>query len=90
MAAARILVELKKDFPGINLSGYFLAGEAMVGEAPVNALAKSPGRKELLGMMAQVINAPGTEMAVVFHALLSKIAYGFSALADKLSSGGDS
>ncbi len=87
--AARALVELKKDHPGITFSGYFLAGETLIGEEPVLALAKTPSKKELLGMMAQVINAPGTMVAVGFQATINQVAYAFQALADKLEPGAE-
>jgi large subunit ribosomal protein L10 len=82
VAPAKILVEYAKSNEKLIIKGGLLEGK-FLDENGVRNLAKMPGRKELLSIMAGDLKQPATKMAMVFQAGLLKVAYAMNALAAK-------
>jgi large subunit ribosomal protein L10 len=82
MATLKTLVKYSKDneLPAIK-SGLF-EGE-VYDEAGVVELSKLPSRKELLGMLANVMQAPITGLAVSLNNIILKLPYAINAVIEK-------
>ncbi len=73
IALAKALVESFKGEKGIEFRGGVVEGRLVSG-AEVQALARLPGRKELLSMIASVVAAPITNIAYGVDAILAGVA----------------
>lgn len=82
LALAKAVVEGVKGRTGIECRGGFVEGRIVSGEE-IQALAKLPGRKELLSMIASAVSAPMTNIAAGINAILSGTARAVNALAEK-------
>lgn len=81
---ARFAVEwLKKNPETIQLKAA-LMGEEIFPSSQVVALSKLPSRQELLGMLANAVQSPLQKTAATIQATYAQIAWGMSALAEKL------
>jgi large subunit ribosomal protein L10 len=88
VAPARILVEYAKKNPKVVVKGGLLEGKRL-DKAGVERLARMPGRKELLAIMAGDLKQPAVKVAVAFQAGLLKVAYAMQALARKQQAAGE-
>ncbi len=82
LALAKAVMEGVKGRPGIECRGGFVEGRICTGPE-IEQLAKLPGRKELLSMIASAVSAPMTNIAAGINALLSGTARAVGALSDK-------
>jgi len=82
LALAKAVVEGVKGRAGFECRGGFVEGRIVTGEE-IAQLAKLPGRKELLSMIASAVSAPMTNIAAGINALLSGTARAVGALQDK-------
>jgi large subunit ribosomal protein L10 len=82
MATLKTLVKFAKDngLPTVK-SGLF-EGE-VYDAAGVEQLSKLPSRKELLGMLANVMQAPITGLAVSLNNIILKLPYAINAVKEK-------
>ena|SRR5688572_10077475 len=82
LALAKAVMEGVKGREGIECRGGFVEGRICTGKE-IEQLAKLPGRKELLSMIASAVSAPMTNIAAGIGALLSGTARAVGALSDK-------
>jgi len=78
---AKALVDLRKNYPKIELKVGILDGEPEL--ISVEQLAKMKGRVELLGELAGAIRSPGARLAGCLAGPGGRIAGGLKALVDK-------
>lgn len=74
---------LKKNEDTISLKAG-LMGEEVFGPNDIVTLSRLPSRKELLGMLANVVQSPIQKVAATMQATYSQVLWAFSALAEKL------
>jgi large subunit ribosomal protein L10 len=86
---AKILAAFAKTHDKLVIKGGLLESRR-IDAAMIGQLASLPGRQELLGRMACVLNQPATRLASVMQASLTKMARAFQALADKKAEAGES
>jgi len=81
VSPAKVIAEFGKDSDFITIKGGWLDKRAMTADA-IEALAKLPGREELLGRLIGSLNSPLTKLAMGLKQTVSKIAYALNAVAD--------
>jgi large subunit ribosomal protein L10 len=81
-ALAKAVMEGVKGRAGFECRGGFVEGRIVTG-AEIQVLAKLPGRKELLSMIAAAVAAPMTNVAAGINAILTGTARAVGAVADK-------
>jgi large subunit ribosomal protein L10 len=77
---AKVLKEFHKEFHKLTMKAGYVDGQ-VIDEAGVKALADMPGREELLGMVAGVLQAPISGFARVLNANIQ----GFANVIDQLA-----
>lgn len=82
LALAKAVVEGVKGRQGFECRGGFVEGR-IVSSEEILQLAKLPGRKELLSMIASAVAAPMTNVAAGINAILTGTARAVGALHDK-------
>lgn len=70
---AKVLKEFQKEFQKLEMKAGYVDGQVIDGEG-VKALADLPGREELLGMVAGVLQAPISGLARVLNANIQSFA----------------
>jgi large subunit ribosomal protein L10 len=85
--AARELVAVIKDFPGIELKGAILDGTLFKGDAGVKELSKFPTRAEAIGQAVTLLVSPGRKLGAQIKGPGSTIAGIIKAIEDKLEKG---
>lgn len=81
-APAKILLKFAKTNDKVKIKGGLLERRRITA-AGIQDLAKLPGRRELLAIIAGDFKQPATKMAAVMQQGLLKVAYAMKALADK-------
>lgn len=81
-APAKVLLAYAKKNDKIKIKGGLLEKRRLTA-AGIQDLAKLPGRRELLAIIAGDFKQPASKMAVVMQQGLLKVAYAMQALADK-------
>lgn len=81
-APAKVLLKFAKTNDKVKIKGGLLEGRR-INAAGISDLAKLPGRRELLAIIAGDFKQPATKMAVVMQQGLLKVAYAMKALAEK-------
>ncbi len=79
VAIAKILVNFAKENEKLQIQTGVL-GRQVLNADDVQALAKLPGREELLARMLSSLNAPATKFVGVFAAVLRQLLYVLSAI----------
>ena len=87
-APAKLLTQFAKTTDKLKIKGGLLE-RRRIDVAGVQNLAKMPGRRELLTMMARDLKQPATKVAGVMQAGLLKVAYAMQALARKQQGAGE-
>jgi large subunit ribosomal protein L10 len=83
VATAKVLTKFAKDHEAVfQIKSGFFEGRTL-STAQVDALAKTPGRKELLARLASALKSPIQKLANVLRAPIQKLAGTIQALADK-------
>jgi len=77
---AKVLKEFQKEFQKLTMKAGYVDGQ-VIDESGVKALADLPGREELLGMVAGVLQAPISGLARVLNANIQ----GFANVIDQLA-----
>lgn len=80
---AKVCMNYAKDNEKLEVLGGLLEGRR-VDLDKIKALAKLPGREELLTQMAGTMKAPMRQMATAMHQAVAKVAYAMKARADQL------
>ncbi|MCK6440069.1 MAG: 50S ribosomal protein L10 [Planctomycetes bacterium] len=86
--SARFAIKWLKDNENTIVLKGALMGEEVFAPGEIAALSKLPGRKELLGMMVNGIQAPIQKLAATMQAGYSRVLWAFNALAEKLEKKG--
>jgi large subunit ribosomal protein L10 len=79
VAVAKILVEFAKENEKLEIQAGVLGRQVMTA-ADIQALAKMPGREQLLAQMLGSLNAPATNFVGVLAAVLRQLLYVLSAI----------
>ena len=79
--AAKVLVELKKDAPGLTLKQAMVDGDPEL--FSVDAVSKMKSRMDLLGELAMLVASPGRAIAGCLTSPASKVAGCLKAIVDK-------
>ena len=87
VAPAKVLSDFAKEHAKMVIKGGLL-DKKRVDLATIQELAALPSRDELLGIMAVIVSQPATRLAMAMEAAITKIARGFSALAEKMEEEG--
>jgi large subunit ribosomal protein L10 len=80
---AKVCSKYAKDVEHLQVLGGLL-DKKRISAAKVAALAKLPGRTELLSMMASTMKAPARQMATAMNQAMAKIVYAMKARVDQL------
>lgn len=84
---AREIVELVKEFPGIELRGAVLDGQLFEGEEGVKALSKYPTRDEAIAKAVTLVVSPGRKLVGQVKGPGSNLAGIIKAIEEKLEKG---
>lgn len=87
-APAKVLLKFAKTNDKVKIKGGLLEGRRLDASG-IQDLAKLPGRRELLAIIAGDFKQPAAKMAMVMQAGLLKIAYAMQALADQKEKSGE-
>jgi len=79
---ARVLVKFSKDHGFLKIRGG-LTGGTVLSKEDIKVLASLPSRETLLGMLANVLNAPIQGLAGALNAIICKVLYVLNAVKDK-------
>ena len=85
---SKILVKFAKDHKVMAIRGGIMSG-ALISKEEIMQLSKLPSRKELLGRLANVLNAPIQGLAGVLNAIITKFCYALNAVKDKKEASGE-
>ena len=69
--SAKVLFDFAKDAPNLVVKGAWVDGE-LYDAAKIEALAKLPGRKQLIAMLMSAINGPARKLAGTLQAYVEK------------------
>ena len=70
--SAKVLFDFAKDAPNLVVKGAWVDGE-LYDAAKIEALAKLPGRKQLIAMLMSAINGPARKLAGTLQAYVEKL-----------------
>lgn len=70
--SAKVLFDFAKDAPSLVVKGAWVDGE-LYDAAKIEALAKLPGRKQLIAMLMSAINGPARKLAGTLQAYVEKL-----------------
>jgi large subunit ribosomal protein L10 len=84
---ARAIVDLLKDYPGIELKGAVLDGKVFEGDAGVRELSKYPTRDEAIAEAVTLILSPGRKLVGSILGPGSRVAGVVKSIQDKLEAG---
>ena len=79
---SKILVKFAKDHKVMAIRGGIMSG-TIISKEEIAQLSKLPSREELLGKLANVLNAPIQSLAGVLNAIITKFCYALNAVKDK-------
>jgi large subunit ribosomal protein L10 len=82
IAAAKVLVDFRKEYESFIIKGGLLGGEFLPAEK-IGALAKTPPREVLLAMLFAGMKAPHTSLVAVLAGTLRKAVATLAAIAEK-------
>ena len=87
LAASKLLVDWDKKSPNlISIRGGMLEGK-ILGEADVRQLATTPDKPTLYAMLASVVVAPITSVAILVNEMIAGVARAVGAVAEKSEGG---
>ena len=84
---AREIVDLLKEFPGIELKAAVLDGQLFEGDAGVKALSKFPTRDEAIAQAVALVLSPARNLVAQIKGPGSQIAGLIKAISEKLENG---
>lgn len=70
--SAKVLFDFAKDAPALIVKGAYVEKEVL-DQAKIEALAKLPGRKQLIAMIMSAINGPARKLAGTLQAYVEKL-----------------
>ncbi|MBB5218576.1 MULTISPECIES: 50S ribosomal protein L10 [Treponema] len=70
--SAKVLFDFAKDTPALVIKGAWVDGE-LYDAAKIEALAKLPGKKQLIAMLMSAINGPARKLAGTLQAYVEKL-----------------
>ena len=82
---SKVLFKFSKDHKSLKIRGG-LTGGALISNEDIRILASLPSREALLGMLANVLNAPIQGLAGALNAIICKVVYVLNAVKDKKES----
>jgi large subunit ribosomal protein L10 len=80
---AKVCMAYAKENAKLVVKGGLLNGRR-IGEENIKAMAKMPGRQEMLGMLAGAMKAPIQQTATAMNQLMAKVAYAMKARIEQL------
>jgi len=85
---SKILVKFAKSHEVMDIRGGIMSG-AIISKEEIVQLSKLPSREELLGRLANVLNAPIQGLAAALNAIITKFCYALNAVKDKKQASGE-
>ncbi len=79
---SKVLVKFAKSHEVMAIRGGIMSG-ALISKEEIIQLSKLPSREELLGRLANVLNAPIQGLAGALNAIITKFCYALNAVKDK-------